>query len=337
MRIAIVAPDLPDEVIPTFPALTDAARARPGLKFSVITGPAAAPWYRRHPDVDEVMVFDGPSLLASRWTPAGWRAGRAWKDALKDHPQLDALEYVIDPFGRPETLAMAKRLPGTAVGIARPTKGRLPRRQPYDSQYPVPDDLHRVQAVRVLLAAVLEYSLHDLNPDYGLSIEAEPVVTDLLIDPSGLPFDEHGLTTIRRRLAETGVSLDDVSANPPADLDEWQRRLTQSRYVLVGNNRCGWLAAAFGIPGVCVCRDGEAKHDGVITTRRSRQKLINVDRAPMNQAEIVVESIIQVITHGEAPIELPDDPSAEPPGAAPPDSDGEARDGRQGIEAASEK
>lgn len=314
MRIAIVAPDLPDEVIPTFPALTDAVRARPGLKFSVITGPEAAGWYRRHPDVDEVLVFDGTTLLASRWTPAGWRAARTWKEALRGHPQLEQAEYVIDPFGRPETLAMAKRVPATSVGIARPTKGRLPRRQPYDSQYPVPDDLHRVQAVRVLFAAVLEYSLHDLNPDYGLSIEAEPVVTDLLVDTGGLPFDDAGIELIRRRLGETGVSLDDVSAHPPADMEEWQRRLTQSRYVLVGNNRCGWLAAALGIPGVCVCRDGEAKHEGVITTRRSRQKLINVDHPPMNQPEIVVESIIQVITQGKAPIELPEEPPASPEG-----------------------
>ncbi len=314
MRIAIVAPDLPDEVIPTFPALTDAVRARPGLKFSVITGPESGAWFRRHPDVDEVVVFESASLLASRWTPAGWRAGRAWKETLRAHPQLEQADYVVDPFGRPETLAMAKRLPATSVGVARPTKGRLPKRQPYDSQYPVPDDLHRVQGVRVLFAAVLEYSLHDLNPDYGLSIEAEPVVTDLLLDTGGLPFDETGIELIRRRLDETGVSLDDVSAHPPDDLDEWQRRLTQSRYVLVGNNRCGWLAAALGIPGVCVCRDGEATHEGVITTRRSRQKLINVDHPPMNQPEIVVESIIQVITQGKAPIELPEEPPASQEG-----------------------
>jgi heptosyltransferase-1 len=307
MRIAIVAPDLPDEVIPTFPALTDAARAKPGLAFSIITGPAAAPWFRRHPAVDEVVVFDLPALTASRWTPAGWRVGRAWKEVLRDHSQLDEAEYVIDPYGAPETLAATKRLRGTSVGVARPSKGKLPTRQPYDSQYPIPEDLHRIQAVRVLLAAVLEYSLHDLNPDYGLSIEAEPVVTDLLFDPAALPFDDAGVDLIRRRLEQTGVSIDDVGAQPPAEPDEWQRRLTQSRYVLTGNNLTGWLAAALGIPGVCVCAADEAKTQGVITTRRSKQKLINVDRRPMNQPEIVVESIIQVITHGEAPIELPEE------------------------------
>ena len=306
MRIAIVAPDLPDEVIPSFPALTDAERAQPGLAFSVITGPAAAEWFRRHPAVDEVVSFDLESLTASRWTPSGWRAARAWKDMLREHPQFDELAYVIDPYGTPGTLAAAKRLRATSVGVARPSKGKLPARQPYDSQYPIPEDLHRVQAVRVLLAAVLEYSLHDLNPDYGLSIEAEPVVTDLLVDARALPFDEAGIDQIRRRLRQTEVSIDDVEAEPPNDPAEWQRRLTQSRYVLTGNNLTGWLAAALGIPGVCVCPPDDAKTHGVITTRRSKQKLINVDRPPMNQPEIVVESIIQVITHGEAPIELPE-------------------------------
>ena len=307
MRIAIVAPDLPDEVIPTFPALTDAARARPGLAFSVLTGPAAAPWFRRHPAVDEVVTFELDDLTASRWTPAGWRIGRAWKEMLATHPQLSDAAYVIDFFGAAGTLAAAKRLGARSVGVARPSRGRLPTRQPYDSQYPIPDDLHQVQAARVLLAAVLEYSLHDLNPDYGLSIEAEPVVTDLLIDSRAWPFDSQGVDLIRRRLEETQVTLDDVGDRPPADPAEWQRRLTQSRYVLTGNNLTGWLAAALGIPGVCVCAPDEAKTRGVITTRRSKQKLINVDRPPMNQPEIVVESIIQVITHGEAPIELPEE------------------------------
>lgn len=309
MRIAIVAPDLPDEVIPTFPALTDAARARPGLAFSVITGPEAATWFRRHPAVDEVVTFDLGELTAPRWTPKGWQVGRAWKEVLREHPQLNEVAYVIDPYGEVETLAATRRFDATSVGVARPSKGKLPTRQPYDSQYPIPDDLHRVQAVRVLLAAVLEYSLHDLNPDYGLSIEAEPVVTDLLIDPRAWPFESAGVDLIRRRLEEAGVSIDDVSAQLPADPAEWQRRLTQSRYVLTGNNLTGWLAAALGIPGVCVCPSDEAKTHGVITTRRSKQKLINVDRPPMDQPEIVVESIIQVITHGEAPIELPEETS----------------------------
>ncbi|MCL7743955.1 hypothetical protein LV476_03175 [Guyparkeria hydrothermalis] len=310
MRIAIVAPDLPDEVIPTFPALTDAVRARPGLAFSVITGPKAAAWFRRHPAVDDVVTFDIDQLTASRWTPKGWRVSRAWKEIVRDHPQLNEAEYVIDPYGEAETLAVTKRFDATSVGVARPSKGKMPTRQPYNSQYPIPDDLHRVQAVRVLLAAVLEYSLHDLNPDYGLSIEAEPVVTDLLIDLDALPFESDSVELIRRRLDETGVSIDDVDAEPPQDAAEWQRRLTQSRYVLTGNNLTGWLAAALGIPGVCVCPPDEAKTRGVITTRRSKQKLINVDHPPMNQPEIVVESIIQVITHGEAPIELPEETTA---------------------------
>ncbi len=311
MRIAIVAPDLPDEVIPTFPALTDAARARPGLKLSVVTGPRAAPWFGRHPAVDEVLVFDLDSLSGSSWTPSGWRARRAWKQMLQAHPQLREAQFAVDVFGRPATLAAARRLPMKSVGIARPSKGKMPTRQPYDSQYPVPEDLHRIQAVRVLLAAVLEYSLHDLNPDYGLNIEAEPVVTDLLLDVRGLPFDDTGRELIRRRLDETGVVIDDIAEHPAENPAEFQRRLTQSRYVLVGNNLTGWFAAALGIPGVCVCADDEAQYRGVISTRRSRQKLINVDKRPMNQPEIVVESIIQVITRGEAPIELPTDDPAE--------------------------
>ena len=308
MRIVIVAPDLPDEIVPIFPALTDASRARPGLGFTVLTGPSNAAWARLHPAVDEVVSFPLDSLTAPWWTASGWKARGAWRALLREHPELGRCETVLDPFGRAETIAAAGRLPGRSVGMSLSSgkDGRPSGRQPYDSAFPVPGDLHRVQGVRMLFAAHLEYSLHDLNPDYGLQIDAEPIVTELLLDTRALPFGEDGRALLRRRLAETGVTLDDLGASPPGDEAEYRRRLTQSRYVLTGSNLTGWLAAALGIPGVCVCADHEARHQGVITTRHARQKLINVDTPPMNQPEIVVESIIQVITQGEAPIEIPE-------------------------------
>ncbi len=308
MRIVIVAPDLPDEIIPIFPALTDAARACPGLVFTVVTGPSTAGWAESHPAVERSISFPLDALARPWWTGSGWKARREWRALLRDNPDLAACETVIDPFGRAETIAAARRLPGRSVGMSLSPDGdgRPASRQPYDSPFPVPGELHRVQGVRMLFAAHLDYSLHDLNPDYGLQIDAEPVVTDLLLDTRGLPFDEDGRALVRRRLAETGVTLDDLAANPPANEAEYRRRLTQSRYVLSGSNLTGWLAAALGIPGVCVCADHEARHRGVITTRHARQKLINADTPPMNRPEIVVESIIQVITEGEAAIELPD-------------------------------
>ncbi|MFO7582379.1 hypothetical protein [Guyparkeria sp.] len=320
MRIVIVAPDLPDEIIPIFPALTDASRARPGLDFTVLTGSSSAAWAGLHPAVDEVISFPLETLTFPWWTAAGWRARREWRALLRERPELSRCNTVIDPFGHPETIAATRGLPGRSVGISQSSgqSDRPASRQPYDSPFPVPGDLHRVQGVRMLFAAHLEYSLHDLNPDYGLQIDAEPIVTELLLDTRALPFGEDGRAQVRRRLAETGVTLDDLAANPPGDDEEYRRRLTQSRYVLTGSNLTGWLAAALGIPGVCVCADHEARHHGVITTRHANQKLINVDTPPMNQPEIVVESIIQVITQGEAPIELPEQDSVAPGTAGEP-------------------
>ncbi|MGM0516652.1 MAG: hypothetical protein ACQER6_03515 [Pseudomonadota bacterium] len=314
MRIVIVAPDLPDEIVPIFPALTDASRDRPGLAFTVLTGEAAAPWAALHPAVDQVVTFPLETLVEPWWKAEGRRARRDWKRLLREHEALGSAETVIDPLGGEVAMEAVRRLPGRSVGMVRSTgKPTLKGRQVYDSPYPIPQELHRVQATRMLFAAHLDYSLHDLNPDYGLNIEAEPILTDLLFDPRGLPFDEAGNALLRRRLEETGVTLDDLGVHPPEDEADYRRRLTQSRYVLTGTNLTGWLAASLGIPGVCVCEDGQARHDGVITTRHARQKLINADTPPMNRPEIVVESIIQVITGGEAPIELPD----EQPDSAP--------------------
>jgi heptosyltransferase-1 len=312
MRIVIVVPDCPDEIVPIFPALTDAFRAQPGLAFTVLTGDAAAPWAALHPAVDQVVTFPLERLVEPWWKARGRRARRDWKRLLGEHEALASAETVIDPLGGEVAIETLRRLPGRSVGMVRSTgQPALKGRQVYDSPYPIPAELHRVQAIRMLFAAHLDYSLHDLDPDYGLGIEAEPIVTDLLFDPRGLPFDEAGNALLRRRFAETGVTLDDLSAQPPEDETDYRRRLTQSRYVLTGTNLTGWLAAALGIPGVCVCEDGQARHDGVITTRHAAQKLINVDTPPMNQPEIVVESIIQVITGGEAPIELPEKAPAE--------------------------
>jgi len=312
MHIVIVVPDLPDEIVPIFPALTDASRARPGLAFTVLTGEAAAPWAAQHPAVERVVTFPLETLAAPWWRPVGRHARREWKALVDEHAELGAAETVIDPLGGKATMAALQHLPGRSVGMVRSAgQPALKGRQAYDSPYPIPAELHRVQAIRMLFAAHLDYSLHDLNPDYGLSIEAEPILTDLLLDTRALPFDADGVALLRRRIEETGVTLDDLGLHPPEDEADYRRRLTQSRYVLTGTNLTGWLAAALGIPGVCVCEDGQARHDGVITTRHAAQKLINADTPPMNRPEIVVESIIQVITGGEAPIELPEEEPAE--------------------------
>ena len=312
MRIVIVVPDLPDEIVPIFPALTDASRDQPGLAFTVLTGEAAAPWAALHPAVDDVVTFPLETLAAPWWRSAGRQARRDWKALLDEHATLGSAETVIDPIGGEASMAALRHLPGRSVGMVRSAgQPALKGRQAYDSPYPIPTELHRVQAMRMLFAAHLDYSLHDLNPDYGLNIEPEPIITELLLDTRGLPFDEDGTALLRRRLEETGVTLDDLGLHPPEDEADYRRRLTQSRYVLTGTNLTGWLAAALGIPGVCVCDDGRARHDGVITTRHAAQKLINVDTPPMNRPEIVVESIIQVITGGEAPIELPEEELAD--------------------------
>lgn len=306
MQILVSLASNPTNVIPVWAAFTDAMNAIPGLEVTLIGSSATNACIRKHPAVTRFIDVQEEDWQQPFWKPAHWRARRDLNEGLGKSLQEESTIW-IDPFGTPQTRAQIRGRSGRRVGIAHQTQPQLNR--DYSSVFPVPVELHPVQALRVLFAAELGYSLHDLEPDYGFHSREQdaPVETDIVIDLRDTPWSVDEKHFFRERLSETNLSLADLDFSHP-DLEEavlllahWPL-IADARYILSGLNSTAWLAAALGRPGLCLCPPGQATSRGVISTHWATQKIINIDQNPFNEPHIVVESIIQVLQrHHQAP------------------------------------
>lgn len=302
MHILVCLDSDPLRSLPVWAAFTDAQAANPGLKITVLGAPDIIRCIKAHPAVTGKVAVDEKVLTRPRWHPAGWAARR--KARLACAALLPAPDMLIDPFGTPNTRTMARLVKWRRIGVADLSESR--RDKVYSSVFPLPSELHPLQAIRVLFAAALQYSLHNLAPNYGLltvPVDAEQSadnpVTDLIVDVSSLPWDADLFQQFRNRIAETPLRvtyLEEERALNPAQrlLKHWPTILT-AHYILTGLNASAWLAAALGRPGLCLCPADGARSMGVISTRWAAQQMINLDHPPFNQPNIVVESIIQVL------------------------------------------
>lgn len=306
MQILVSLVRNPAEVIPVWAAFTDAMNAVPGLEITLIGSSAMNACIRKHPAVTRFIDVQEEEWQQPFWKPAYWRVRRNLNDSLGKMLQDESTVW-IDPFGTPQTRAPLRGRPGRRVGIAHPTQPNLDR--DYSSVFPVPVELHPVQALRVLFAAELGYSLHDLEPDYGFHPREQdaPVETDIVIDLRDTPWTVDEKQYFRERLTETNLSTAYLDFSNP-DLEESTQLLSywpliaDTRYILSGLNSTAWLAAALGRPGLCLCPPDQATSRGVISTHWATQKIINIDHNPFNEPHIVVESIIQVLQrHHQAP------------------------------------
>ena len=313
MYALITASDRTEDLLPLFASLTDASRAQPGLRFILLADQSQQAqdlcnWAGLHPAVAGCVYLDRDGLTRPVWTPRGFKARRAFRNWQKTQPEIQLL---IDPYGQPGTAALARAFKHKSVGVSQRKKPSYKQllAPVYNSQFPIPEELHAVQAVRVLFAAQFEYTLNDLTPDYGLPL-AEPTEqapTDLVLDLTNAPWSEDEKHALEQRLESVALTVDDLAANPPEDAAQWQERVSNGRYLLCAANLTARLGAALGKPGVCVCIKDQASLQGAISSRLARQKMINVDQPPMNEPAIITESIIQAMTKGEAKIVLPEE------------------------------
>lgn len=299
MQILVSLIPNPVEVIPIWAAFTDAKRAVPGLEITLIGPKGINACICKHPAVTRHIDIDENAWMTSFWSPRFWRVRAELQRQLGDALKEESTTW-IDPYGSPVSRATIRKRPGRRVGVSRPERPRLNR--DYASVFPIPPELHPVQALRVLFAAELGYSLHDLEPDYGFQPQNDDASTDtdIVVDMRNLPWTDAEKMQFRTRLADTPLSIACLDYSNP-DLDEATQLLghwpliEDARYLLTGINSTAWLAAALGRPGLCLCPTDQARSQGVISTHWARQKIINIDRTPFNEPHIVAESIVQVL------------------------------------------
>jgi heptosyltransferase-1 len=155
MRVLVVKTSSLGDVIHTLPAVTDAARARPGIRFDWVVEEAFTEIPAWHPAVDRVIP-----VAMRRWrqhpfaaaTRAEWRAFRGALAATR-------YDVVIDAQGLIKSAWLAGKARAPVHGLDRHSAREPLASLAYAHRHAVPWGRHAVRRVRELFAAALGYAL----------------------------------------------------------------------------------------------------------------------------------------------------------------------------------
>lgn len=191
MRLLIVKLSSMGDVVHALPALSDAARALPGLRVDwlVESGFAAIP--ARHPAVDRVIPV---ALRQWRKRPLDrktWAQMRACHATLRCRPY----DLILDAQGLYKSALLARLGRGPVAGLSRSAAREPLASLTYQRRIDVPRPLHAVERLRRLFAAAVGYPLPTLPVNYGLATRAP-------VDPRLLVF-LHGTTWASKHYPES--------------------------------------------------------------------------------------------------------------------------------------
>ncbi len=165
MRVLLIKTSSLGDVIHTLPALTDAARALPGIQFDWVVEEGFAEIPRWHPAVANVFP-----VALRRWRKnlfKTWRNGewQRFKDSLSQQPY----DLILDAQGLLKSAFLTRYARGPVVGLDAHSA-----REPFASRFyqrgiSVAWGQHAVERVRQLFAQALGYALPATTGDYGLN------------------------------------------------------------------------------------------------------------------------------------------------------------------------
>ncbi|SIN76024.1 heptosyltransferase-1 [Sulfurivirga caldicuralii] len=194
MRVLLVKMSSMGDVIHALPALTDAQRAIPGIRFDWIVESAFAEIPRWHAAVENVFPIQLRQWRRQFWRPSIWRAQR---DFFEKVAQKGPYDLILDAQGLYKSLYVAKRAQkalarhgaknATLKKSGTPLVGMDFRsaREPlaaygYDQGVNVPTNQHAIARLRQLFAQALGYAQPDLGKiDYGVDLPKAPLPLDV--------------------------------------------------------------------------------------------------------------------------------------------------------------
>lgn len=164
MRVLLIKTSSLGDVIHTLPALTDAARALPGIQFDWVVEEGFAEIPTWHPAVAEVIP-----VAIRRWRKNLWQTLKngEWRRFKQRLSETD-YDLVIDAQGLLKSALLTRYVHAPIVGLDRQSAREPLASRFYDRQYPVARGQHAVERLRQLFAQALGYPVPDGLGDYGL-------------------------------------------------------------------------------------------------------------------------------------------------------------------------
>ena len=166
MRVLIVKTSSMGDVLHTLPALTDAARAIPGIRFDWVVEEGFAQIPSWHENVDRVIP-----VAIRRWRKA-WFSDpvKAERRAFRHAVQAEQYDAIIDAQGLVKSAALVTRL---AHGIKHGMDWQSAR-EPlaslfYNRRHHIAKQQHAVERTRELFARSLGYAKPETQGDYAIA------------------------------------------------------------------------------------------------------------------------------------------------------------------------
>lgn len=167
MQVLIIKVSSLGDIIHTLPAVTDAYRAKRGLRFDWVVEEAFAEIPAWHPAVDKIIP-----VSFRRWRKnllRAWRSGE-FSD-FKKNLQEKHYDLVIDAQGLIKSGVISRISKGLTVGLSNHTIREPLATLFYNVVYTVPWQQHAVERVRDLFSRTFNYTLDNKSCDYGIDVK----------------------------------------------------------------------------------------------------------------------------------------------------------------------
>jgi heptosyltransferase-1 len=262
------------DVVHHLPAVTDLARARPGVHIAWAVEEAYAELVRLHPAVADAFPVSLRALRKGPLSPARWARLSATRRSLREGRWDD----VVDTQGLLKSAIVARFARAATFGLDRKSARERTASRFYDVKLAVPRALHAVERNRRLVAQVFGYPLEGAA-DYGLSPPPQPpswapqsaytvflhaasraqkrwphehwVALGRAANDAGLDVLIPGGTEVERSAAaRIAKELPRAMAAPAMGLGEAAALLGHARCVAGVDTGLTHLAAALGVPTV---------------------------------------------------------------------------------------
>ena len=167
MRVLVIKTSSLGDVIHALPALTDAARAIPGIRFDWVVEEGFAEIPTWHPAVDKVIP-----VAIRRWRKNLWQTIKSgeWR-RFKQQVQSTQYDLVIDAQGLFKSAWLTRYVRAPVAGFDKNSAREPIASRFYSRRLAVARGQHAVERLRQLFAVALGYDLPKALGDYGLSTE----------------------------------------------------------------------------------------------------------------------------------------------------------------------
>ncbi|MEA1988997.1 MAG: lipopolysaccharide heptosyltransferase I [Pseudomonadota bacterium] len=166
MRILLIKMSSMGDVFHTFPALSDAQKAIPGLTVDWVVEKGFAEIPKWHPVVDKVYPIELRRWRKTLFTNATRKEIKAFFEEINQ----TKYDLILDAQGLLKSIWVARRILGNVSGFDRKSARESVASLFYQNKYSVAKDQHAILRLRQLFAQALHYPLLEGQPiSYGLN------------------------------------------------------------------------------------------------------------------------------------------------------------------------